>query len=524
MANQKITMLKLKRFIQMRLAGKSMNEICSSLRMSKTTVKKYTDLAESSGVPLEELRRMDDKQLSTLLQPESPPPVADERKDVLDSLLDDYLKELNKPYKTVQFVWEQYIKEHPDGYRYTQFKKYLKDYKKSKSLSYMNTYVPGREMQVDYAGDPLYLLDKATGEYTPVPVLCCIMPRSNRGFAMAAHDATQENLFHCLSKCMTYMGRVPGIIKSDNMSQWVTHGDARHESSFTEALDRWCEYYDILPDNTRVKAPRDKGPVESLVEQMYKYVYARIRDEVHYDLKSLNKRLAELVEEFNSREQRRYGKSRNEMYFEEEYPVMRELPEEEFIFKYRKEVELPSDYHVIIGSEQHRYSAPYKYIGKRVSVLWNVEHVEIYCGYERIACHDRDFTPGKPTTEFEHMSPEHQAMYKRSRTTKSDYIKKAQLIGPEAKWALEMLIANRKDMTDHIRRTCESFFKYGEKHGEKRLEAVCAYLHSESSVFTLELLKKAIVKADITKITVARTPDNPSVRGASSYSTTSISS
>jgi len=122
-----------------------------------------------------------------------------------------------------------------------------------------------------------------------------------------------------------------------------------------------------------------------MVEQLYKYVYARIRDEVFYDLESLNRRLMELVEEFNGKVQRRYGKSRNQMYFDEEYPVMKDLPEEEFIFKYRKEVELPANYHVTIGAEQHRYSAPHKYIGKKVTVLWNVETVEIYHEYDRIA-------------------------------------------------------------------------------------------------------------------------------------------
>jgi len=64
----------------MRLAGKSMDAICSSLRMSKTTVKKYNDLAERSNKSLEELRHMEDKDLAQLLTPESPPPITDSRK------------------------------------------------------------------------------------------------------------------------------------------------------------------------------------------------------------------------------------------------------------------------------------------------------------------------------------------------------------------------------------------------------------------------------------------------------------
>ena len=41
MANDKITMLKLKRMLQLLDAGKSMNEICRDLHMSKRTVHNY---------------------------------------------------------------------------------------------------------------------------------------------------------------------------------------------------------------------------------------------------------------------------------------------------------------------------------------------------------------------------------------------------------------------------------------------------------------------------------------------------
>lgn len=69
MANEKITMLKLKRLLQLLDTGSSMNTICSELHMSKRTVHNYKQLAEQSGIPVPILRQMEDAKLQDLLQP-----------------------------------------------------------------------------------------------------------------------------------------------------------------------------------------------------------------------------------------------------------------------------------------------------------------------------------------------------------------------------------------------------------------------------------------------------------------------
>ena len=52
MANDKITMLKLKRMLQLLDAGRSMNQVCAELHMSKRTVHSYKERAEQSEIPL----------------------------------------------------------------------------------------------------------------------------------------------------------------------------------------------------------------------------------------------------------------------------------------------------------------------------------------------------------------------------------------------------------------------------------------------------------------------------------------
>ena len=101
MANNKITMIKLKRMLQLLDAGRSMNEICRELNMSKRTVHSYKQRIAGTGVPLTSLRKLEDAQLNSILQPQSSVPQPDERKEVLDKDLENYLREWKKPYVSV---------------------------------------------------------------------------------------------------------------------------------------------------------------------------------------------------------------------------------------------------------------------------------------------------------------------------------------------------------------------------------------------------------------------------------------
>ena len=321
---------------------------------------------------------------------------------------------------------------------------------------------------------------------------------------------------------MSYFGRVPRIAKSDNMSQWVKRGGI-YERSFTESVDEWATHYDIIPDMTRIGKPRDKAPVESLVDQVYKYVYARIRNQVFYSLDELNEALFSLIEEYNSRPMQVKGESRDAIYYREEYPVMRELPDKPYSFRYRKEVILPADYHVVIGKEQHKYSAPYQYVSKLVTVLWDMDTVEIYCNMERIAIHRRSFEKFAYTTDENHMPPNHKA-YKRSRELNAeDYLKRAMSIGPESKWAVSNII-NGPILPQYAYRNCQSFFRFAEKHGERRVETACYYIHMQTENFSIQLLKNMIDNNMDKAISVGAndiisiTPHNDNVRGAESYS------
>ena len=161
-------------------------------------------------------------------------------------------------------------------------------------------------------------------------------------------------------------------------------------------------------------------------------------------------------------------------------------------------------------------------MGSEVTVLWDVETVEVYDGLTRILSCKRDHTPYGKTTLDEHMPPNHLA-YKRSREKGAmDYLKRASEIGPETRWAIGKLLSGCV-IPQYAYRDCDSFFRLAVNHGPKRIESACALIHQSTEIFSFKLLKNMIrnntdkAAADGTDKVVSTTPNNPDVRGASSY-------
>lgn len=92
MANDKITMLKPKRMLQLLNCGHSLNLICSELHMSKRTVHNYKHLVSQTDLSYDALLRLSDFDIAAILQPASSVPQADGRKSTPDLQLAGYLQ------------------------------------------------------------------------------------------------------------------------------------------------------------------------------------------------------------------------------------------------------------------------------------------------------------------------------------------------------------------------------------------------------------------------------------------------
>jgi len=511
-------MLELRRMLQFLEMGISQRSISKKMHLSRTSVSAYKERADSSGKSYKELQLWDNAELSLILQKEGYKPTVDNRFKELEALIPDYVVELNRKYVTYELLWNEYRKTYPEGYGYTRFKALIQEYEKAHSYSYHNTYAPGVEMQVDFAGDNLYITERKTGIKTPVVVLCCTLPFSSLSFVMALLKSTQEHFYFGLSKCLEYFRGIPETVKSDNMRQWVTRSN-RYEPTFNEATMQWGLYYKTELIAARPVHPKDKATVEGFVNKAYQYIYARIRNEIFYSLESLNSRLFELLDEFNNRKIQGRSYSRMERFEKEEIPMMKPLPSEPYTFKYSKDFTVSGTYHVQIGEERHFYSVPYEYVNQKARAIYDCQTIEIYVENKRIAIHKRDFNPGGYTTEFSHMPPRHQA-YQRSKEYNADYfIRQGRYIGNYTTQVIELILES-KPFIQQAYKSCQGILSLSIKYGPDRLEAACRRADN-TPVVNYQMIKRILElnldKEDISTVECSSIPYNENVRGASAY-------
>ena len=490
-------------------------EICGQLHMGRGVLAKYKKAADERKLSYADGGRMNEEDLEAFLKSTKPESAPSDARIVLDGLIPDYVSDLaHNRYLTIQHLHENYKREHPDGYGYTQFKKAIRDYQYAHNLSFHNTYLPGEEMQIDFAGDALWLTDPLTGEITSVVVLVCTLPYSGMAYAKALPDASMEYFFGGLSDAFSYFGGTVRKAKSDNMKQWVKKND-RYEPVFTDAALEWAAYYDTTLEACRVRKPRDKGPVEGAVRKIYNAIYAPLHDEIIYDLNSMNSRISELLDDFNSKPSKVTGRSRFDIFEAEEKASLGALPDTPFRFRYRKEVKLSGNYHVQVTGR--KYSVPYQYVGQNLTVVWDIDTVEVYAGNTRISTHDRNGIKD-PFTHDEDMPPEHLEYMRTKACNAAYFLEKSEEIGPYTRQAMEAILKRSRHVEQNYS-SCHGVLSLNRRYGSERLENACRRLAGYKSI-TYTMIKNILEKnldMAINQEPVSQMPQNDYVRGAEAF-------
>ena len=131
MPNKKISMPRIKQVLRCYVAGNGTRTISSLMDISRNTVKKYITTFNQSGKTIEEILAMDEPDLLRLFneKPDPLPPLPkSDRYTELMELMPEYARKLRKKGMTKTRIFQQYQKEHPDGYMKSQFYRILQLY------------------------------------------------------------------------------------------------------------------------------------------------------------------------------------------------------------------------------------------------------------------------------------------------------------------------------------------------------------------------------------------------------------
>jgi hypothetical protein len=122
-----------------------------------------------------------------------------------------------------------------------------------------------------------------------------------------------------------------------------------------------------------------------------------------------------------------------------------------------------------LSDTKHYYSVPYRNIGRKVKVLYDTRHVEIFYQNERIAVHLYSTKAHGYSTQKEHMPSTHRFV---SEWSEAYFMRRAQGVGPHTVKLFEGMFRT-KDHPEQAYRSCLGILALAQQHGHTATEKAC---------------------------------------------------
>jgi transposase len=375
-------------------------------------------------------------------------------------------RQLKRKHVTLSILWDEYIEQHPDGYRYSRFCDLYRSWEGKLSVTMRQAHAGGEKLFVDYAGDRApVVIDRLTGEIRQAWIFVAVLGASNFTYAEATWTQGLADWIGAHTRALEAIGGVPRLIVPDNTKTAVIKA-CLYEPSVNRTYAEMAAHYDtaILP--TRPRRPRDKAKVEAGVLIMERWIIGRLRNRRFHSLAELNAAIRELLVRLNDeRPIRRLGLTRRQLLEELDRPLLKPLPVEPYLFAEWRIRRVGIDYHVDV--ERHYYSVPYRFAKDAVEVRLTARTVEVFAKGERIAAHLRSSGNGKHTTVQDHMPSSHRRY---AGWTIERIRRDAALIGPSTA-ALCDLILDERSHPEQGFRACLGIVRLVKAFGAPRVEA-----------------------------------------------------
>lgn len=467
MANQSISMSKIRQIIRLHTQGISKLRIAELTGVARNSLKKYINKFIESGLTFTDIASLSDKDLDDLFIK----PVDIELSPRLKTLLELFPKmdkELKRKGVTRFLLWEDYYKKYPDGFKLSQFKKYFALWKEQLNPTMRMEHKAGDKMYVDFAGDKLSIVDQLTGEEQTVEVFVSILGASQLTYVEAVFSQQKEDFIGACEAAIHYYGGVPAAIVPDNLKSAVIKSN-KYEPTINETFNDFAEHYSttILP--ARAYRPRDKALVENAVRIVYTRIYAKLRNKIYFTLEELNTAIRVVLEELNNGLLRGRNYSRRLQFEEVERHALQPLPPLHYEFKKQRYATVMKNGHVCLSDDKHYYSVPYRFIGKKIKIMYSRQLVEMYYNYECIASHKRILSPHNYTSDKEHLASTHRFV---ADWTPERFLNWAEGIHLDVRVYI-VHILNKKQHPEQAYKSCVGILSLAKKVGNERLIRAC---------------------------------------------------
>jgi transposase len=489
--------------------GLSHREIARSCSISASTVSEYVTHAKAAGLSWPLPEGLTPEQLEARLFPKKVSagrkvPQPDWRK---------VNKELKRKGVTLSLLWLEYRQDHPAGYSYSQFCQHYRQWKRPLNPIMRHNHKAGEKLFVDYAGQTVEVVDPETGEIREAQIFVATLGASNYTYAEAQWAQSLPNWIGGHVRAFEFLGGVPEVVVPDNLKAGVTSPNL-YEPDLNPTYREFARHYGVAVVPARVRKPRDKAKVEAGVQNVERWILARLRDRRFFGLAELNQAIATLLDELNRREMKHLGQSRLELFEELDKPALAPLPVQPYEFAFWKSARVHIDYHVAF--EKHHYSVPHTLIGKEVDIRATEKVVEIFYQRRRVASHPRSKAKGRFSTHSVHMPPEHQFY---SQWSPKRFLRWAREIGEQTAELISRALDSRRH-PEQAYRTCLGILGLAKRYSPERLEA--ASLRANAAGIRSYKGVNNILKNKLDQLHLEPTSDTPlpphdNIRGPNYY-------
>ena len=343
--------------------------------------------------------------------------------------------------------WNEYKEKHPDGYQYSQYKKYYADWRKEHHIdeNYKMSINrgPGQILYLDWIGDTLQIVRNPDDPDKPLTAHFFVAAMGVSGYTFCEAFPNEKTPYYArgVVDALSFMGALPYILKPDN-PKTVVKKNSKDELILNATIRDIEHYYNVVVVPAPPHKPKGKSLVENDVGWLERNLLMKLRNRMFNSFDELNEAVSDEVNKLNLRPYTNAKGNRKEMFIEYDKPAMRPLTMPPFTCYDYKYCKVPNNYHISI--DDHYYSVPYTYYSCTVLVRTSPNEIIITDENNRLICkHKRLYARfPKYSTKKEHMPPNHQYYYEENNYTAQTYINWAASIGPNTRKYVARIIAS----------------------------------------------------------------------------------
>lgn len=304
--------------------GQEHREISARLEGER---RRHAEVHQGEGVSWRDLEGLTDDAAYALLFPEKTPagPVFE------DPDWGRVHKELVMAGVTPKLLYFEYkddcISEGKSYMSYDRCCKRYRDFTVRSNVVSRVGHKAGRNMEVDWSGPMMSLLDPAGSKERKVYLFVACLPFSRYSYVKPTLDMKQETWLMCHVHAFEFFGGSTPRIVPDNLKTGVVKHPKEGEVILNGSYEELASHYGSAIIPARARRPRDKPSAENEVWSAATYVIAALRNMTFTDISQLRAQVKGKVAEHNGAPFSKRAGSRLECFLEEEKPLLRALPE-----------------------------------------------------------------------------------------------------------------------------------------------------------------------------------------------------